>query len=410
MTAATAQSSSPKPYTILSATMNAKMRRNQHHRVLIIGSGVIGLTSAYLLLEKGYGVTIVSKEFPSTRRLPKIASEAAGAIWVPPEMMGRHPAAKERPDIADTLKRWSADGEQRYTALAKDSRNTGVSLREVVVFPDEVDQEASLQQYKQIRGFRQSPSLMKEKGLYDASVRIENVYSFVGPVIDSPKFGTWLMQQCIRKGAHIVQGAIRGLLTEQAQALKLTYGVQFIINCSGLGSVELAGDKGMFPMRGALLKARNDGSLFPKIDFCVEGKFTSFGVDEAGQQILGHVYLFPRGEDHLMLGSLIQPNRWDHDLSLSAPYVQSMMRKCKELCPCLHALKDSDCQVTVGIRPGRNEIRLEQDPHEPCIFHNYGHYRWGMTLNWGSAGDIVKLIDNEVMKLAGQPPKHLAKI
>ena len=49
----------------------------------------------------------------------------------------------------------------------------------------------------------------------------------------------------------------------------------------------------LFP--GALLKARNDGSLFPKIDFCVEGKFTSFGVDEAGQQILGHVYLFPRG-------------------------------------------------------------------------------------------------------------------
>ena len=56
--------------------------------------------------------------------------------------------------------------------------------------------------------------------------------------------------QCIRKGAHIIQGAIRGLLTEQAQALKLTYGVQFIINCSGLGSVELAGDKGMFPVRG----------------------------------------------------------------------------------------------------------------------------------------------------------------
>ena len=27
--------------------------QNQHHRVLIIGSGVIGLTTAYLLLEKG---------------------------------------------------------------------------------------------------------------------------------------------------------------------------------------------------------------------------------------------------------------------------------------------------------------------------------------------------------------------
>ena len=70
-------------------------------------------------------------------------------------------------------------------------------------------------------------------------------------VTRAPNFcllSVWL--QCIRKGAHVVQGAIRGLLTEQAQALKLTYGVQFIINCSGLGSIELAGDKGMFPVRG----------------------------------------------------------------------------------------------------------------------------------------------------------------
>ena len=46
---------------------------------------------------------------------------------------------------------------------------------------------------------------------------------------------------------------------------------------------------------GALLKARNDGILFPKIDFCCEGKSTSFGVDEAGQQILGNAFIFPRG-------------------------------------------------------------------------------------------------------------------
>ena len=56
--------------------------------------------------------------------------------------------------------------------------------------------------------------------------------------------------KCKSKGAHFIQGAIRGLLTEQADALKLTYGVQFIVNCSGLGSIELAGDKGMYPVRG----------------------------------------------------------------------------------------------------------------------------------------------------------------
>ena len=56
--------------------------------------------------------------------------------------------------------------------------------------------------------------------------------------------------QCMRKGAHISQGAVRGLLAEQAEVLKMAYGVQFIVNCSGLGSIELAGDKEMFPVRG----------------------------------------------------------------------------------------------------------------------------------------------------------------
>lgn len=40
---------------------------------------------------------------------------------------------------------------------------------------------------------------------------------------------------------------------------------------------------------------QNDGSLFPKIDFCVEGDHTSFGLDEIGQEIQGNTYLFPRG-------------------------------------------------------------------------------------------------------------------
>lgn len=40
---------------------------------------------------------------------------------------------------------------------------------------------------------------------------------------------------------------------------------------------------------------QNDDSLFPKIDFCVEGDHTSFGPDEIGQEIHGTTYLFPRG-------------------------------------------------------------------------------------------------------------------
>ena len=56
----------------------------------------------------------------------------------------------------------------------------------------------------------------------------------------------------------MIQCSIRGLLTEQVQALKLAYGVQFIVNCSGLGSIDLAGDKELFPARGITSNPSNE--------------------------------------------------------------------------------------------------------------------------------------------------------
>lgn len=75
----------------------------------------------------------------------------------------------------------------------------------------------------------------------------------IGDVND---FFVWV--QCFRKGAQMIQCSIRGLLTEQVQALKLAYGVQFIVNCSGLGSIDLAGDKELFPARGITSNPSNE--------------------------------------------------------------------------------------------------------------------------------------------------------
>lgn len=59
----------------------------------------------------------------------------------------------------------------------------------------------------------------------------------------------WFFFSAKGKG-HTLYKVIRGPLTEQGDALRMTYGVQFIVNCSGLGSIELAGDQGMFPAKG----------------------------------------------------------------------------------------------------------------------------------------------------------------
>ena len=38
-----------------------------------------------------------------------------------------------------------------------------------------------------------------------------------------------------------------------------------IVNATGLGSHEVAGDSSMYPLRGALIRVINDGKKFPKV-------------------------------------------------------------------------------------------------------------------------------------------------
>ena len=51
----------------------------------------------------------------------------------------------------------------------------------------------------------------------------------------------------------------------------------------------------------------------------------------------------------------------------------------------------------VGLRPGRPEVRLEESEPGPSgtrILHDYGHGGAGITLAWGCAQDVVRLVFN----------------
>ncbi len=46
-------------------------------------------------------------------------------------------------------------------------------------------------------------------------------------------------------------------------------------------------------------------------------------------------------------------------------------------------------EVDVGLRPGRNEIRLEK---EGKIIHNYGHGGASFTVSWGCTKEVAGII------------------
>ncbi len=63
----------------------------------------------------------------------------------------------------------------------------------------------------------------------------------------------------------------------------------------------------------------------------------------------------------------------------------------------------------VGLRPGRTRLRLEVERGggggtgggavapggAPLVVHNYGHGGAGLTLAWGCAGEVVRLLRAE---------------
>ncbi|KAH7089331.1 hypothetical protein BKA62DRAFT_777047 [Auriculariales sp. MPI-PUGE-AT-0066] len=51
-------------------------------RVLVVGAGVIGMSTAWTLLDAGYNVTVVAKHFASRDvATPRLTSQIAGALW-----------------------------------------------------------------------------------------------------------------------------------------------------------------------------------------------------------------------------------------------------------------------------------------------------------------------------------------
>lgn len=60
-------------------------------RILVIGGGVTGLVSAWVLLDQGYHVTILAKDWVSDEPGKRLTSQIAGALWeFPPAVCGAH--------------------------------------------------------------------------------------------------------------------------------------------------------------------------------------------------------------------------------------------------------------------------------------------------------------------------------
>jgi D-amino-acid oxidase len=181
-------------------------------------------------------------------------------------------------------------------------------------------------------------------------------WSFVTPVVDMPRYLTWLTEQVQDAG---------GTLTRMGLA-RLPDG-PLVVNCSGLGSRALAADPSTTPVRGQVVVVEQ------------------VGLEEWWLAEDGPTYVIPRTTD-IVLGGTDEEGEWSR--SPSPHTAADIIRRATALVP--EVARARVIQHKVGLRPARPEVRLERVGD---VIHCYGHGGAGVTLAWGCAGDVVGLAD-----------------
>ncbi|WP_329125952.1 NAD(P)/FAD-dependent oxidoreductase [Streptomyces sp. NBC_01465] len=299
--------------------------------VIVVGGGVIGLTTGIVLAESGHRVRVWSRDPAGAT-----TSAVAGALWWPyriePEQL-----------VGD----WSLQSLRVYEELAADPEATGVRLVRGVQYGERL---AGLGSWaRSVAGLTEEP-----EGLW---ARL--------PLIDMPAHLGWLRARLEAAGGTVEERTVSGLDEVPAEV---------VVNCTGLGARELVPDPDVRPMRGQLVVVENPG---------IEEWFTS--VDHEASET---TYCFPQ-PGGLILGGTAQEDVWD--LRPDPAVAEAIVARCARIRPEIAEAKVLDHRV--GLRPVRPSVRIEREQlGRSVLVHNYGHGGAGVTVAWGCAGAAARLV------------------
>jgi D-amino-acid oxidase len=368
--------------------------------VLVLGGGVIGLTTAWTLLDRGIKVTILSDEWASFTEMPRLSSQAAGALWkcLPLECGPQAITA----NLA-TNQKWTLESYKVYSALATNPElENVVELRPCTIVTTGVIEGNPVMANKlnfvekNLPGYRRGSELFGEYSINSEHAGgLAEAYEYTAPVINVDRAMRFLTDLVKSKGAVLKTGTIKGDLLDQESKLLEEYKVDAIVNAMGLGASEVAADPNVYGLHGALLRLVNDGKDFPIVRNAIIVSSTKVG--ESGGD---GAFILPCSDGILALGTISEAKGEATDLTLDSDAVKEMRARCEDLLPQLkNARLDPNYPLIRGTRPQRRggpRVERETRRAESRIIHSYGHGGAGWSLAMGSARDAAGLVDEVI--------------
>lgn len=241
-------------------------------RVAVIGCGVMGLTTARLLQDRGFEATIYAKALP-----PDTTSNIAGGQWSPFTVFDDESAT---PAFRQQFERAARLSNRYFQNLVGDTY--GVRWIENYILRDGPPPQQEPSPIRDL--FFAAEVLPRDRHPFAASY----VSRFATMLIEPPVFLPAITRDFLQRGGRIHVREFRDL----RDLFQLEEKV--VVNCAGLGAHALFGDSELTPIKGQLAILL----LQPEVDYIM---------------IKGDYYMFPR-RDGIVLGGTHDRDEWRLDV------------------------------------------------------------------------------------------------
>ncbi|BEI79947.1 hypothetical protein CcaverHIS002_0104760 [Cutaneotrichosporon cavernicola] len=375
--------------------------------LLILGAGVIGLTTAVRLLESpssaGRKVHIIADHHSTDGLDARYASSIAGA---------HHLSFAD--DADKRQRRWDM---RTFRVLYEEWRKEGEACGLMGLTQTEMWVGSS----KHLQIYEEHPDF-KVLEARDAPCKVDHMVSFTSLTVTPSLYLTGLEAR-VRSLGGIIHRAHVGSLHDLATLPFLSlYSIlpAAVFVCVGLGASSLLGiaDQSVYPTRGQVVRVRA-----PWIRSGYTRQVGSLAGGEGGQR----TYVIPRCTGDVILGGTREERDWDPYPRLET--AKDILCRALDICPELEppharapaleagektleaawaaemgekeekvkALEEVVVEHLVGFRPSRvggtrlerAEVRLAGEI--VALIHNYGHGGAGWQSSWGCAEDAVAI-------------------
>lgn len=336
------------------------------HQAVVVGGGIVGCTTAMLLRQQGWQVTVVERNIIAAQTSGEASWAGAGIIfpllpWFYQEAVNQLAleGASLYPDLANQL--------HQETGIDPECLRSGMRIQP----PFDVDAALAWCRAHQVEASLQGDELWLPEVLQVRNPRLLQALK------------AWLIQHqvMLKEQTQLLplpeieigqQGTLKRWQTTTGETLE----ADIFIVTSGAWSFDLLKQTALSleikPMRGQML------------------------LYQLNQPVSSHIiyrdgfYMVPRKDGYLLAGSTLEDVGFDTGVT-EAMRIE-MQAKAEAILP---QLKDASViKHWSGLRPGtpHNIPTIGQHPHICNLYLNTGHFRYGVTMAPASAKKLVELV------------------